>query len=79
MQVLNTFPPDIDPRDVQGSLQKISDYLQRFSENVDFILARELRAKSEAEKMYEQISQLAQQIQNQPEVLPAANTEGGEP
>lgn len=79
MQVLNTFPPDIDPKDVTGSLQKIADYLQRFSENVDFILAKKLRAQSEAEKAYEQALALAKQVETQVETLSAMNAEGGEP
>jgi len=78
MQVLNTAPPEIDPRDVQGSLQKIADYLQRFSENVDFILAKKLRAQGEAEKLYEQVSAIAEQIKLQAGTLSGGKTEGGE-
>ena len=78
MQVLNTAPPEIDPRDVQGSLQKIADYLQRFSENVDFILAKKLRAQGEAEKLYEQVSALAEKIKLQAGTLSGGKTEGGE-
>lgn len=40
MDILSISPPRLNPNDVSGSFQKISDYLQNMTELIDFTLGQ---------------------------------------
>lgn len=49
MDVLNTKPPELNPEDVSASFQRITDYLYKTMETIDFTLSKNRKQISEAD------------------------------
>lgn len=53
MDILSTKPPELNPNDVSGSFQRITDYLYKTMEDIDFTLSKNRKQISNADSSAE--------------------------